>query len=51
MNMIHKKALPYLLSFLILIVLVYYIYFGLINCSHNFWLDWIEEIVGIGCYP
>ena len=36
---------------LVIIILVYYIYFGLIKCYHNFWTDWIGEIVGISCYP
>jgi len=34
---------------LVMVVLAYYIYFGLIKCQHNLWLDWIGEIVGISC--
>lgn len=41
----------YLVIILILVILAYYFYFGIIKCQHNFWLDWMGEIIGISCYP
>ena len=38
-----------LIILLVVLLLVYFFYFGIVKCMHNFWLDWISEIIGIGC--
>lgn len=44
-----EKIKPLIIILIIVILLVYYFYFGVFKCMNNFYLDWIESIVGIGC--
>lgn len=34
---------------LAVVVLAYYIYFGIIKCQHNLFTDWIGTMIGISC--